>query len=104
MGADLQNVRFTTVLWIGSGLNLGEEFTAFVFPAPNRCLVDLVGHLLRPCMSPLGGLADSLIVLFIVLGANSSWFLCSTRTFSCFLPPPLTSKLSECFKDFCLSY
>jgi hypothetical protein len=61
------------VLWVCCGLNLGEEeFTAYVFPAANRCLVDQLGLRRPKDLSFLGGPADSLIVLFIVLMANSS--------------------------------
>lgn len=64
------------VVCVCPGLHSGEgELTAFVSPAANRCLA---GWFLLPPVaseSPWRP-ADGLIVLFIVLGANSSRFAC----------------------------
>lgn len=77
------------LLWSGSVLvhTREGELTAFVFPAANRCLV---GWFLLPPVaseSPWRP-ADGLIVLFIVLGANSSRFICSAGALPGLLAPP----------------
>lgn len=79
------------VVCVCPGLHSGEgELTDFVFPAANRCLV---GWFLLPPVaseSPRRP-ADGLIVLFIVLGANSSRFACCAGALPGLLAPPLAS-------------